>query len=328
VWRSGTEGWVHLADYVPAREPPFGSDPDPPGPLLPREPDEETLAASRQLFGDEERVLGLGPYTLYTDSRDDPWLSGLDRVVARLDEVYARRYEREPLGTPRAAVVLYADEDAYRRFQARSDRIRGLHAAGHKTGGLAVLYIGERSWQAVRSTLVHELVHLINRRALGPALPSWLDEGLADDLALSEIDEEGRIRPGSLTGQRREESGRVMLDGALASLWKLNDSRRDGTLVPVQDLLGLEWEEFVNPERSRTHYTASAFWVRFLLEAEGGRYAPGFREFLAGVAEGRPATGDALREKLGEDWSVLNGSYRGWIAFKAREAELPGAEIY
>ncbi|MCP4660359.1 MAG: hypothetical protein GY856_33580 [bacterium] len=326
VWRKGKGGWVHLEDYDPKRDPPFGSEPDPPGPLLPREPDEETLTAARKLLGDGDRVLRLGPYALYTDSRDDQFLSDLDRVAARLDEVYAERYQRRPLGTPRAAVVLYQAEDAYRRFQARSDRIRGLPAAGHKTSGLAVLFIGRSSRQAVRSTFIHELVHLINRRALGPALPSWLDEGLADDLAHSKIDESGRIRPDLLAGERREEPGWVTFDGGLASLSNVNASRRDGTLMPVQDLMSLEWEEFVRPDRSRRHYAASALWVRFLLEAEGGRYAVGFRDFLDSVANGHPPTGERLRQKLERDWSLLNGSYRGWIAFKAKQAGIPDAD--
>ncbi len=328
VWHKGRDGWVHMENYDPEGDPPYGSETDPPGPLLPRAPDEATLTAARELLEDGERVLRLGPYTLYTDSRDQVLLSGLDRVAAQLDEVYAERYQRRPLGTPRAAVVIYRSEDAYRRFQAQSERIRGLRAAGHKTTGLAVLFIGSNSRQAVRSTFVHELVHLTSRRALGPALPSWLDEGLADDLALSKVDESGRFRPDLLSGERREESELVTFDGALASLWSLNGSRRDGTLMPVEELMALEWEEFVRPDRIRLHYAASAFWVRFLLEAEGGRYAGGFRAFLDGVAEGRPPTGDELGRRLERDWSLLNGSYRGWIAFKAREADIPDADPY
>lgn len=327
VWRRGQEGWVHLEGYRDD-EPPYGREPEPPRPLPSIAPAGAALAAARELLGAAERALAAGPYALYTDSGDDALAARLDRVAAHLGDAYAERYGCRPEAgdEPREVVVLYDDEADYRRLQNRSPELLGLRAGGHTGSGLVLLYVGGRAPWEVSATLIHELVHTLNRRSLGPALPSWLDEGLADDLASSEVGDDGRIVPGTLGGERRREENRFTMRGGVAALWQLRDEVRAGSLVHVRELLHLDWDDFVRSDRAGLNYATSAFWVRFLLDGEDGRYAAAFRDYLRAVARGEPTAPEALRQRLGLPWNVVNARFQLWIDFQDTPARIQPVE--
>jgi hypothetical protein len=315
----GERGWVFLEGYDERGGPPYGDTPEPTRALMPRPPDAAALQLARELLGDRERIVRLGPYTTYTDLDDLDLLGVLDRLASQAEGLYRERYGLEPLGAPAAALVLYRTELAYRVLEKRSPQLAGLHSAGHASRGVAVLYEGDRSRADVGTTLTHELVHFLNRRALGPALPPWIDEGLADGLATSRVGAEGRIEPRALSGARREADGRLRIDGALATLYHLRAASGDGELPSLLDLAGLDWDRFVRSGRRQLYYGASAFWVRYLLDGDPG-LGDGFRRFLASVGQGEPATPEALRAHLGRDWAALDAGFRDWIA---SHPELP-----
>ena len=323
VYHNGWKGWVLLEGYDETAEIPYPESPEPPRPVTARAPEEEWLAAARQYLRGNERVARLGAYTLFTDVPDDSLIAFLDVVAGRLESVYAERYGRRPIGVPAEGIVLYRSDIAYRLLQQRSERIAGLTAAGHNAKGLAVLYSGGRSRSDVAGTVIHELVHFINRRALGPQLPPWLDEGLADNLALSRIDEDGRIHPREIGGARLKRGEEVRIEGGHASLWHLREALKGGTLPAVPELMSTDWEDFVRPPEAQLHYAAAAFWIRYLLDGEGGRHAAAFRAFLDDVAAGEPPTAETLGARLGEDWSVLGARFRAWIEHRAASAGLP-----
>lgn len=313
IWRHGREGWVRLEGYDEGG-PPYGSDPEPPRPLPSRAPDEALLAAARGFLEGGGRALTAGPYALYTDSADGALLGHLDRVAAALEDAYATRVGLRPVDdAAREAVVLFDREADYRRMQNRSDRLLGLAASGHTESGLVVLYVGGRGRWEVTSTLVHELVHTLNRRTLGPFLPSWLDEGLAEDLSTSYVDPDGRIVLGSVGGERLRTADRETASGGVAALRRLREAAAAGQLIAVDELLALDWSAFVRGQESRLHYAAAAFLVRFLLDAEDGRYAAAFHGYLEAVAAGGSAEPEALRERLGLPWSVANARFQLWL---------------
>jgi hypothetical protein len=319
IWHRGSEGWVYLKGYMENGEPPYGRDALPPGPLPPLPPDPEALQVARDLLIDGGRSVRLGPWELLTDSDDDELIRHLAEAAEGLEDAYIRRFSREPLGTPLEVVVLYQDEAPYREVQNRSDSLLGLAATGHTSSGLSVFFVGDRSPQAVASTLVHELVHTINRRALGPALPPWLDEGLAEDLATSQFGPGGPMA-GTLGGERRSQGHRAVTSGGLASLWQLRELTRSGRLPSMREVLELDWVSFVRPEKGSLHYGLANFWVRFLLDEDEGRYAESFRTFLDTVAAGGPVSGEALRRQLGDSWMGLDARFALWIEFHKYEA--------
>ncbi len=322
VYYHGREGWVLLEGYDEDAEIPYGETPDPPKPVPSRAPDEERLAAARKYLRGKERVEQLGSYTLYTDSSDDDLIAVLATVAEQLEALYALRYGRTPLGDPAEAIVLYQSDIAYRLLQQQTERIAGLSAAGHNTKGVAVFYSGGRRRSDVAATLVHELAHFINRRALGPHLPPWLDEGIADDLAGSRFTEDGRIDPGKIGGERLRHGNSIRFEGGFASILRLRDAVRDGSLPEMPELISSDWESFVRSPKIQLHYAAAAFWVRYLLQGEDGRRAGAFRAFLGAVADGEAPSVDTLGRELGEDWGVLNAGFRAWIEQRAAAVDV------
>ncbi len=321
----GREGWVHLRNYDEDAEIPYGEEPEPVGPVAPQVPEETLLAATRKYLRGGERVSRLGPYALYTDSSDDELIAFLDAVVENVEAAYIKHYDRQPIGEPSEAVVLFQSDIAYRLLQRKSQRIAGLAAAGHSTKGVAALYIGSRSRSEVASTVVHELVHFINRRAVGPQLPPWLDEGLADALAQGRIDDTGALFPQDLGGRRLVRRNEYRFEGGFANLWRLRESLQTGELPAVPALMSTDWQDFVRTPKVKIHYAAASFWIRYLMGGENGRYAAAFRSFLDEVAGGAPPTTTTLRTQLGEDWSVINARFRAWIEHRAEVERLPAS---
>lgn len=315
-------GWVKvvygdLSGWVPdpkwsGSEPPLGSDPDPVLPVTGRPPDPDRLALARGRLAAPEIGGRLGPYLVYTDVRSSDRLAFLDRVAAGLESIYRARYGLAPVGEPAEVVILFDREADYRAFLDEDAELAGLPATGHTALGIVALWDAGRSEVEVGATLVHELVHLLTRRAIGPALPSWIDEGIADDLSQSRIDPSGRLLPGTLGGVTLQAGQRIEMHGARAALQNLIQAADTGTLRPLPELLGLEWRDFVR-QRAEQNYAQSSFFIRYLLQGEQGQLAPGFRAFLSEVAAGKPPDPERLRENLGRSWPMLEAGFRLWL---------------
>lgn len=312
-------GWIAFDDPRFGPDPPLGSAPEPPRPLAARTPEEAHLQRARGLLAPPETLGSLGPYVLYTDLQDADRLRFLDRIAGGVEAVYRARYGRDPVGRPAEAVVLYSQEEAFQELLRQDARLAELPASGHSGQGVVALYDGGRPRAEVGATLVHELVHLLNRRALGPVLPSWLDEGLANDLAQSRLDGDGNLDPGTLGGVTVRADRQIRMYGARASLHQLVQAIEEERLRPLPELLGLDWDEFVRRDGS-LHYAHSAFWIRYLVDGEAGALAPGFRTFLGRVAGGGTPGGEALRESLGRSWEELERGFRAWVLAQREDA--------
>ena len=294
------------------RPAPLGDAPLPVRPLPGQAPDPERLGRALALLGSERRAAKVGDYTLHTDVEDPELVAALDRFAAGLEEIYRDRYGLELVGRAAEAIVLYRREEDYRRFEQSEAQLTGIGAVGHTRRGVVAFYRGDRPAAELAGTLVHELAHVLNRRGLGPALPPWLDEGIADDLAQSRISLEDGLLPGTLGGAVVRDGRRIDLRGARASLLLLQRAAEQGAAPRVPLFLEESWEDFVGAEREQL-YAGSLFWVRYLLAGEGGALAPGFRAFLRGVAEGRPASPEELGRQLGRPWPHLELGYRAWL---------------
>jgi len=313
------EGWVEMPEDRAAAYP-LGSGVRPPRPLPSTRPDAEQLTAARELLGVDGPAGRLGPYPLYTDVRPASRLFDLDRVAAAVDPAYRQRYGRAPVGKPEEAILVFADESAYRVFQSREARLSGLPAGGHASAGLVAFWAGTRRHDELAATLVHELVHVLNRHALGPALPPWLDEGMADDLGGSAIGPAGELDPQRLGGAVVRRSGRLDYFGAIAALRNLNAAYARSEPPRLAELVDLSWDGFVRSPQRDLHYALAGFFIRYLVDGEDGALAPAFRRFLAAVADGGPATGEALRRELNRSWEVLDRGLGDFVREKVLES--------
>ncbi len=231
----------------------------------------------------------MGAYDLYTDVDDAEVLSFLNRVAQGVEASYVERYGLAPIGRAAETIVLYRREADYRAVQGTWQEIRGLAARGHTGYGLVLVYVGSRPAAEVGVTLVHELAHLLNRRAIGPALPPWLDEGIADDLSQCRTDDSGRLILGTLAAVRTDFGETYELRQGLAALSLVATSLAAGDRV-LPRVVDLGREEFLRGPDIGLHYAESAFLVRcFLADECGSKSAAGFRLFLRAISAGEAA---------------------------------------
>jgi len=302
-----------------AGPPPLGRAPAPVLPVPGRPASAEQLAAVERQVGGQPVRATIGPYQLLAAPGLELPRARWEALGNALDGAYRDRYGVAPLGVPAESVALFATETDYRALQERERRLAGLEASGHASGGLAALYAGGRSAHEIESTVVHELAHFLHRRALGPALPPWLDEGLAEDLAQTPFD-------GSsfLFGQSRVDvdhaAGRTVVRGALAALDEADRAALEGRLPPLERLVALDWESFVGAG-APLHYAEALWLIRYLLDGGDRAAAAAFREFLAGIARGEPAEGERLAALLGRPWSELEPGFVAWLSAE-RERRL------
>lgn len=308
-------GWVRLG---PAESWPDG------GPVV--------LSRARRLLGAaaaEDRRLG--PFTAASDlPGDDALWRFLDGVAASAVELWSERYGLDPgeiagagpagadLAMPET-VVLFASEADYRAAAPAE----GAGLAGHAGAGFTLLWAGERSRDELAATLIHELTHLLNRRAFGYAVPAWLDEGMAEDLALARPDRRGRLHDAPLTRRSIHAGNRMDLYGPLVQLPALLGAADSGRLPPFAEMIALEREALLaSPDRPRL-YAYYGLFVRYLIEGESGGLRPGFRTFLARAAAGGDPAPTALAGALGRDVMELETGYEGWLRGLPRRLRLP-----
>lgn len=340
-------GWVPLGEAASAPE---RAAPRAPAAPAGRAADPEILgrAVARLSAGGGAPPGRLGPFALRTDLADPGLLAFLDRVAADAVRAYRERYGLDPgvgsgvePGSGRSAaagaappggeavetVVLFTREADYRAFAEADVALAGLEEGGFAGFGLAALYLGARDREEAASLLVHELVHLLNARALGHRTPAWLEEGLANDLAYARIDPSGRLDPASLGGRSRVQrrlagaSGRegwevtVTTVGGLAALGRVVEALDRRALPPLAALTAMTWRELVEPAARELAYAESAFLVRYLLESP--ELAAGFRAYLQAVAAGGEGGAEELTEALGEGLDLLDPGFRRWLRVRA-----------
>lgn len=315
----GGVAWLRAAEED---APPLGSDPLPATPIAGREVTPVQRARVHELLGSALREGRMGPYRMLTDLDAATLPAGLDALATGLEAIYAARYARPPLPGGHETLVLCARGATFAALKGDEPALDPLPAHGFVSGGLVVLDLEGRSAAEIARTLVHEVAHLLNRRALGPSLPPWLDEGIADDLGLSEIDpERGTLRAEALGSTVRMTGDTLVAGGAWAALVQ---ARLGLAGRPSSDLVALfdrDWETFVGADRRELDYAVSGLWVRFLLDGGDRRLRSGFQSFLAAVAAGDRGDAASLGRHLGGSWPLTFARFRLWLASEEERLE-------
>lgn len=311
--RAPIRGWVRLVDYrEPTRE--LLRQPEPVLPLPSSPPHPAVVADARRLMATHGTERRCGPHPVFTDDAGSAVLTVCPQLVSSLEAIYPRRYGVEPVGAAAEAILLFSRAEAYRAFRdAEEVRFEGNTAHAIPARGYLALFLENQALPEVLATLVHELAHLLNRRALGPALPPWLAEGISDELAESAIAADGTIHPGLLGGERVSDGFTVIRSGGLASVRILQEALAGDRLPVLRELVRLDADDFHRPERALLHYAASSFWVRYLVSGYDSARTAGFRSFLADVSRGRPLSEELLLERLAADWAELEMDFRTWL---------------
>jgi hypothetical protein len=257
------------------------------------EADSARILKARNAMQPLGREAHIGPWRLITDAAMGE-LTGLDAVAGHLAATYTARYQLAVTQEPGQVVVIYSSDERYRRFVA-SDGSPNFTTRGHAGAGLAAFPLGLTP-PASRSSVVHELTHLLSQGAFGDSIPIWLDEGLAEDLAWCRADAEGRLQPDTF-------EAREIPDAWIQSV-------RAGKALPLAALLSPATRLFADPGTRRDATTTSAMLVRWCL-ADAER-AASFRAFLRSVAKGGAGDAAALAAALGMGATELQKEFLAW----------------
>ncbi len=280
------EGWVRVEDLDAAR-PQLAPGIEPATPLAAVE-----LAARHRRSADtimtSPREGRCGAYRLLSDVESGTLGTFCAGVVSRLDAAYEETFGRPPLGVAAETILVFRDKPDFRVFAATGSRWR-VEASGRASAadGYAALAWDESEAEARSATLIHELTHLVNRRALGPALPAWLAEGLADTLAER------------LVGGKAE-----------AARWRVGMDLAAGELPPIAELLGLSSREFYEGG-GFSNYARAHLWVEFL--SSHAVLGERFESFLDAVAEGDAGTAETLESHLARPLGAVEEEWRAWV---------------
>lgn len=266
--------------------------------------------AARQLGAgaDDHR---LGGYRLLTDTADAARIARWRAIAESAESAWTSRYGVAPIGVPAETIVLFARQAALRELQGVEPRLGALDANGFTLDGLVALAVEGLSEAELDATLQHELAHLLTRRSLGPALPAWLAEGLAEEFGLAPLAAGGRFDFTGVRGALTRDGNRYELRGGLAALDRLRRRAERDELLSLAELAAVSELDFSAGEAGIERYAAAFAWVRFLL-AESAR-AERFRAFLASVAKGEEPTLARLERTLGTSLDALGGPLRAWL---------------
>lgn len=284
------------------------------------------LARARQLLGAEHPVRRCGPLPLYTDVEDPALLQSLDKVARTLPAAYEARYGLSATGDPVEAIILFQRREDFQAFASSETSLGGVQVAGFARDGLAVIYRGEQTVEDIEHDLVHEMVHLLNRRVFGLSLPPWLEEGVANDLSYSRLDADGVPVPDSLSGSRREREighyepgGWLSVDkqvrerGAVASLARLARLAESGELPEVSRLTRATWQDFTAEVDRQRRYDEAAFLVRFLLDRSSPTLRATFLASLRMFANDPTRSAAALDPTRWQTSDLLSSRFVRWL---------------
>lgn len=174
--------WLEAPDFT-GGTPPMGSEPEPLRPLAAVPLSASSLAAARSAFIGNEVTKQAGPYSLLGDSpRLESLATACSGGLAAIDSELEQRTGLSLLGPPRETLIVFSTRQAYRAFLATAPQLptsaRDPDGYALPARGFAATFVQGRADAEICAVLVHEAAHLASRRALGPALPPWLAEGL------------------------------------------------------------------------------------------------------------------------------------------------------
>jgi hypothetical protein len=228
-------------------------------------------------------------YIIHTDM-DDALAREMMRELELCYGEFSRRLSMfEGLGRP-------GSEDPFNvyLFSRHTDYISFTGGEFPNTGGLFVsrkralaVYLEDQGREQLRKTLRHEAFHQFAYEKIGPGLPVWINEGLAqlfeEGIRVDEGLRIGMVPPDRLRQLQHDISSGRLID--FETILKLNDDAWSRTLA--------------DRGRAATQYTQAWAMVHFLIFAQDASgnaiYRERFNSMLRDIADGRTGWGSFTR---------------------------------
>jgi hypothetical protein len=295
-------------------------------------PARERLRRARKLVGQAEELLSKETrrsavsdhFIVVTDSPQEDAAEILAQYLeSSWQATYAlleERLESQP-NVGKVYVYVYRSRAAFLEFSRGAYSAEGFVQGFYTPLGLIAFHIELPAWEFLRQVLIHEATHaLLDRHIVRPgtALPRWLDEGFAEYMGHSDV-EDGTIHPGRQRQWRtryrmsRGPDGRPVRyhTSSFRDAQRVERKVRDGKALSLERLAEGRLQE-LDDEQKLLFYGQSWLFVHFLRHGEDSWSDDHFPRFLLYVAEGYPAD-TAIEEVYGRTIGGLEEDYVEYV---------------
>lgn len=229
---------------------------------------------------DELTVFASKHYHIHTNlSRAEtvPFGRHMDAVFAQYERRFADYAARTTGPMP---LYLFRHQSEYLEFMRdhgiAAEGTGGMFFVTHSLQGLATWTHGHRRSQTLR-TLQHEGFHQFAWNHLGPNLPTWMNEGLAQYFEDAVILDHGM------------ELGLADADRVA----KVRDALKFRWSVRLDELMSMDsnqWTATLRHDADRSELLYAQAWsiVYYMIHGDGGRYVGSFEVYLRLLSEGHP----------------------------------------
>jgi tetratricopeptide (TPR) repeat protein len=191
-------------------------------------------------------------------------------------------------------VIVFKSNGAYKPFKVNPN------VSGYFQPGEDVNYITLTSEKASEDqpfrTIFHEYVHLLVENTMGPAVPLWFNEGLAEYYSTFDVkDEDRRFILGDLV------SNHVLY-------------LRDNKLLPLRTLFAVDYKSPYYNEGNKMNIFYSESWMlmHYLLQGEGQKRRPQLGRFM-NLLDSKVPIADAFQQAFETDLEAFEKSFKSYI---------------
>ena len=259
---------------------------------------------------DRAEVLSSRHYRIKSDLPEGD-VRRIGRHLDTMYEAYARRLASlPPRGLEHLDVMAFASQADYLttlkgRFGIDATGTRGIFFRRQDGGGLA-FWTGAVPWRRVEHVIQHEGFHQFAASRFGDALPSWVNEGVAEYFGASYVIG-GRL----VTGQAPPR--------AVAEVAAAVGIREHIPFGVMLTMTGGEWMARVQEGGASLLYRQAWSMAYFLVHGEHGRYTGAFEQYLRLINRGVRSE-DAFADAFGT--SDITAFEERWRTFAL--AQSPG----
>ncbi len=233
-------------------------------------------------------------YTILTTLMKPLMLSRIPEFMESAYGAYNRQLPEPVRAKSKSIIYLFADRRQWEDFTLgfageQAEVFCQIKAGAYYYEGACVAY--DIGWERTLSVLGHEGWHQFSDTYFAFRLPSWLDEGVAM-LFETHWTENGTLH------FEPEDNG-YRLDA-------LRKTLSNGKMIPLEKLIGTQPGDVLAADQAEAvtaFYSESYALVRFLREAENGRYAETYKRLLADGFRGDWPL-DKVSEHIAADRSI------------------------
>ncbi len=248
-------------------------------------------------------------YSVHTNLSADEvreFAAHMDSVFAEYQRRFAgfNRRNREPI-----AMYLLRSQEDYQAFMAQAGldakNSGGMFFVQPRISGLAT-WTADRGRKQTFEVLQHEGFHQFAFAYLGPDLPVWLNEGLAQYFEDGFLTEQGRMVLGMVNYFR--------LLHVRKALGKEGKTVAFG-FEEIIEMTGDRWNNILATDAKRASLLYDQAWsiTYFLIHGDDGRYKPAFERFLVMLAKGQPVKSAFGKAFGSEDTEPFRKRWEEWV---------------